>query len=236
MSQSLRQPFPNQPDLFIVDAQHTMGPGVRLPIRSTILRLGEQLAIISPVRFTDDAARAIDALGKVAWLIAPNLYHHLFLGEAKSRWPEARIAAPRGLEKKQPSLSFDAWLEDGSPWPELIQTTPIAGVPMIGEHVFFHRASKTLITTDLLFHVLEAPNFATWMMLKVMSGTLGRCAPSRMWGWLAKDTKARDVSLQALLQYDFDKMIPAHGLILEHDARPRVHAALSELAPSLTLS
>jgi hypothetical protein len=229
MSQALQQAFADQPDVFIADALLTMGPGVKLPIRSTILRHEGRLAILSPVHFTDDQARAIDALGKVEWLIAPNLYHHLFLTKAKARWPGARIAAPRGLEKKEPALTFDAWLEDGSPFPALIQTQPIAGVPMIGEHTFIHAASKTLIVTDLLFHVLEASNFATWMMLHVVSGALGRCAPSRMWRWLCKDKAARDASLDAVLRYDFDKMIPAHGLIVTADAHALVRTALAEL-------
>jgi len=225
---TIRQPFPSS-ELFVVDDALTMGPGVRLPIRTTILRHEGRLAIISPVRFDDAAAAAIDVLGVVDWLIAPNLYHHLFLGPAKARWPSARIAAPRGLEAKQPTLKFDAWLEDGSPWPELVQTQPIAGVPAINEHVFMHTASKTLIVTDLLFHVLKAPNFATWMMLKVISGTLGRCAPSRMWRWLCKDKTARDASLDAVLQWPIERLIPAHGLIVDKDAHSVVQAAFAEL-------
>ena len=229
MSQAPRQPFEDHADIFIVDAGITLGPGVKLPIRSTILCREGRAAIVSPVAFDDTQARAIDALGTVDWLIAPNLYHHLFLTDAKKRWPAARIAAPRGLEKKQPSLTFDAWLEDGSPWPELFETIPIEGVPTIGEHILRHHASKTLLTTDLIFHVLEAPNFATWLMLGAVSGTLGRCAPSRMWRWLAADKTARDASLLAVWRSDFDKVIPAHGLILTDDARARMHRALSEL-------
>ncbi len=226
---TLQQPFAEQPDVFVVDDVLTMGPGVRLTIRSTILRHEGRLAILSPVRFDDALTAAINALGVVEWLIAPNLYHHLFLARAKTLWPSARIAAPRGLEKKQPTLSIDHWLEDGSPWPALMQTQPIAGVPLIGEHVVMHTASKSLIVTDLLFHVLEAPNFATWMMLNVVSGTLGRCAPSRMWRWLCKDKAARDASLDAVLQWPIERLIPAHGLIVERGAHSIVQAAFAEL-------
>lgn len=226
---TLQQPFADAPNLLVLDDTLTMGPGVRLPIRTTILRHEGRLAIISPVHFDDAAVAAINALGTVEWLIAPNLYHHLFLGPAKARWPSARIAAPRGLEKKQPSLKFDAWLEDGSPWPELIQTRSIEGLPAIGEHAFMHTASKTLIVTDLLFHILKAPNFATWMMLNIVSGTLGRCAPSRMWRWLCKDKSARDASLDAVLAWPFERLIPAHGLIIQEGAHSIVQAAFSEL-------
>ena len=109
--------------------------GLRFPARMSVLPLERgRLALVSPVPIDDDRAAAIAALGEVAFLIAPNLLHHLHLGAAAQRYPEARVLAPSGLRRKRPDLPIGGSLDQPLP-AELrasVEVVPIGGAPKIG--------------------------------------------------------------------------------------------------------
>ena len=65
--------------------------------RMTLIRLANrQLAAISPIRMDDELMGQLKEIGEIAYIIAPNLYHHLFAAEWKSCYPKAAFwGAPR---------------------------------------------------------------------------------------------------------------------------------------------
>ena len=65
-----------------VDSTSVRILGMPLTATMTVLRLSDgSLLVHSPVGLTPERRAAIEALGPVAHLYAPNLYHHLWLGE-----------------------------------------------------------------------------------------------------------------------------------------------------------
>ena len=57
--------------------------GLAIGTRMTIVRLANgELWLHSPIRPTAEIREAIDALGPVRYIVAPNLFHHMFAGEA----------------------------------------------------------------------------------------------------------------------------------------------------------
>jgi hypothetical protein len=74
----------------------------------TVVRLADRsLALISPVPIDDALSAEIEELGQVAYLLAPNLMHHLHLRAAFERYPGARLLGPAGLAKKQARLKLN---------------------------------------------------------------------------------------------------------------------------------
>jgi hypothetical protein len=59
-----------------------------------------------------------------------------------------------------------------------------------------------------------------------MMGTRGRLAKSRIWRFLIKDRAAHQSSLDAILKADFDRLIMAHGEVVEGGARDALAHAL----------
>ena len=79
--------------------------GMQLTTTMTVLRLGDgNLLLYSPVALTQARQSAIEALGPVAHLYAPNLFHHRWIGEWAAAFPSALLHAPVGLAKKRGDL------------------------------------------------------------------------------------------------------------------------------------
>jgi hypothetical protein len=201
--------------------------GVRMPARMTVVRLGDGgLVVHSPIPADDELAAAIAALGPVRQVVAPNRIHHLFVAPFLQRFPGASLLGAPGLPAKRPDLTFAGTLDGTAPWPELAQTT-IDGAPKIGEVVFFHRPSRSLIVTDLLFNVTRPASFSTGLLMRAM-GNYRRLAGSRIWRFQVRDRAAFRTSLDRVLAWDFVRILPGHGEVYDApDAHERARAILT---------
>jgi hypothetical protein len=219
------------PDVFSYADDLRVPGGMLLPSRSTVVRSAkERIAIVSPLGFDDDAARAIDALGEVEALIAPSCIHYLFLKRAIARWPKARVLGAPGLERKIPGVAFEPLPTTGDI--EVLggelRVREIEGVPYIREHVLLHARSRSLLVTDLVFNVHEARGFGMPIFLRVV-GAWKKTAQSRMWRLFVKDRVAAGASLAEVLSWSFDSVVMAHGEPVTSEARERLAGALTWL-------
>lgn len=213
------------------DLDQTLPTGLRLPARMTALPLAEGgLALVSPIPIDASIASALSAVGEVRYLIAPNLLHHLYLADAIARYPRATVLAPRGLRRKRPDLRIDGDLEDGLPQDLAaeVEAIRIDGIPSLDEFVFFHRASRTLVVTDLVFHVERPQGFVTHLVLWLV-GCHGRLGQSRALRLLTKDRAAAAASAERLLILPFETLVMAHGEIVRERAAERLAAALEPM-------
>jgi hypothetical protein len=203
-------------------------PGrVVFPIRATAIRLEDGTVWLhSPTRMDDEDAAALAAWGEVRHLVAPNALHHLYLGAAAERFPEARVWGPVTLPKKRPDLRFDGLLgQDVAPWEGEIGRIAIEGAPWVDEHVFFHHRSGTLLVTDLLFHVVEPKTIAT-SVVHMIVGTWKRLGQSRVWRWQTEDKGAAAAACRRVLAWPIERVVPAHGAVVEEQAKERLREAL----------
>lgn len=202
--------------------------GLLMPVRMTVIRLENGgLWLHSPLRPTEDLVAQVSALGPVQHLVAPSNLHHLFIGEWKRRFPDARMHGASGLAAKRPDLAFDAILGEAATtapaWGADIEHLRIEGVPRLDESVFLHRPSRTLLVTDLVFNLSRLQGLARlafWLM-----GISGRVAQSPEWRRYTRDKQAVRQSMERLLAWDFDRLVPAHGDIVPTGALPLVEQA-----------
>jgi hypothetical protein len=195
---------------------------------SAVLIAPGKLALISPIPIDDALAAQLATLGQVEILIAPNLLHHLYLADACRRYPRARVLGPPALRAKRPDLTLHATLDQRLP-DELsaaLDVVRIDGAPKADEFAFFHRASRTLIVTDLVFHVRRPRGFVANVVL-LLEGVRGRLAPSPVWRFMIKDRARTRASVARLLELPFETLVMAHGEIVREQARARLAQALS---------
>jgi hypothetical protein len=214
------------PELWGVETEQPLPGGVRLPLRMTVARLSDgTLWLHSPVPIDDALAAQLEALGPVGHIVAPSGLHHLHAGPAVARWPAARLWVAPALQQKRPDLTPATPLPPaGAPWPD-IEVLRIDGVPSFDEHVFFHRPSSSLLVTDLVFQVLRTSSWVTPWVLR-LTGTWGRYAHSRLWGWSVKDKAAAARSAREVLAWPFTRVVMCHGDVLEDDAHHRTAEVL----------
>lgn len=207
--------------------------GLCMPTRMTVLPFGDRgLALVSPVPLDEARLARLAALGEVRYLIAPNLLHTLYLQAAAQRFPDARVLAPARLREKRPDLRIDAALEAGLP-PELaeaVELVAVAGAPAIDEWLLFHRPSRTLVVTELVFNIVAPEGLFTKLVLTVV-GCRGKLAQSRVWRFAVKDRAAARASVERALALPFETLVVAHGEVVRESARERLAAALSWLLP-----
>ena len=217
-------------DIWVADRPQTFY-GLPVGTRMTVIRLsGERLLLHSPVALDSALGAELDAIGRVSYAVAPNRVHHLYAGEVAKLYPEARLWVGPGLERKRPDLAFVAVLGDEPPeeWREEVQQTFFRGRPYENEVVFFHRASRTLILCDLAFNFGPAAAAPTRLLMKLLR-SYGRFGPSKLDPLLIRDRNAARQSLERILAWDFDRVVVAHGEVLESGGREALRAGYAWL-------
>ena len=201
--------------------------GLTMATRMTVVRLSSgELLLHSPVKFDPQLQSALDEIGTPRHLVAPNRFHHLFLPAYKHAYPEALSYAAPGLAQKRRDFTFDQTLGSEAPaaWRDELDQIIVAGVPMLNEVVFFHRASGTLILTDLAFNVGPNSPFGLrlWARLNL---AYGRLQPTALVKTLFRDKTAARASIDHILRLDFERVIMAHGDVARHRAKAHLTAA-----------
>jgi hypothetical protein len=206
--------------------------GAEIGTRMAAIRLADgSLFVHSPVHLDDVIRAALDRVGPVRHVVAPNRFHHLYAADYPRNYPEAKLYAAPGLETKRRDLHFDAILSDETPaaWRGQIDQLIFRGFSPLNETVFFHRASRTLLLTDLLFNMSHTDSAWTRIVM-TLDGGFGGPAVARTFRLLMRMRKrAMMDSLARTLQWDFDRVTLAHGDIVERNAKSVLQDAYSFL-------
>jgi hypothetical protein len=197
----------------------------------TVLRLGGGgLLLHSPLAPTPERWAAVEALGTVGHLYAPNAFHHLHIGAWAERCPGARLHAPAGLAKKRPDLRIDR-VHGSAPEPGfagVVDEVPIDGF-RLEESVLCFRPARTLLVADLVHNVGRPEDRRARLYTRAM-GFCDRVALSRMLRFTAvADRAAMRRSLDRVLALAFDRVVVGHGAPIERDARAALAHAFAWL-------
>jgi len=194
--------------------------------RMTIIRLNSgELWVHDPCQIDAKLKSDIDQLGPVSFIIAPGNFHHLFVSDFQQQYPKAETFLCPGLEKKRPDLKFD-WILGNRPdprWQSDIDQVLIQGTKFISELAFLHRDSKTLILVDLLENIGDDYPHDTNLWLKFWWKVVfkmwnnPKAAPEYQMGW--GDKKIVKEGLEKILSWDFERIILAHGNLVETEAK-----------------
>lgn len=222
-------------DIWVVDRSQRFY-GLEVGTRMTVLRLADgSLLLHSPVALDAGLRRELDAIGRVCFAVAPNRVHHLYAGKVAEAYPEARLWVGPGLERKRPDLVFDGVLGDEAPaeWKNQVDQLLFRGRPYENEVVFFHRASRTLILCDLAFNFGPRAAAPTRLLMRLLR-SYGRFGPSKLDPLLIRDRRAARHSLERILGWDFDRVVVAHGDVLESGGRAALRQGYSWLLAART--
>lgn len=191
---------------------------VPIPLRMTVIRLGDgQLILHSPIPVSAELRGELEALGPVGFIVVP-WAHGRYAAEVSEIFPTARLLAAPEPPSRRKALAFDAALADDPPesWAGEVDSLLLCGF-RLNEVLVLHRPSRSLILTDLCFNIHHATSL--FARLAFEANGMWRCfGPSRLIRRLAvSNRKALRSSIERVLQqWDFDRIVPAHGDVIEH--------------------
>jgi Domain of unknown function (DUF4336) len=222
-------------DIWIADGPEIgfryFGLTLPFPTRMTVVRLPRGgLWLHSPIKPTETLVASLRALGPVHFLIAPNSLHYWFVPEWKARFPKAYVFAVPGLAKTaKRAVPIDQTLSDQPPraWAGVLDQVLVPG-SLLTEVDFFHRASATLILTDLIEN-FEPKRVKSWPLRTLMK-TFGCADPDgkapydmQLSFWRTKP--AVKAAVERMIAWAPERIILAHGRWYAHDGTAELRRA-----------
>lgn len=207
----------------MIDALHELASGVhvveapqsffgmQLGARMTVLETSGGAIVHSPIAMDPETVARLAP----RWVLAPNLFHHLYVGP----WLEAGLEGwgAVGLGKKRPDLTLREVEPGPSPFGAEIATLPLTCFAMSNEVVVLHRPSRTLVVTDLCFHLTEQVPWGTRLSMRMLGGYPG--VRSTLLERVAMQRDRAREELGALAAWDFDRLVLAHGAVVERGGK-----------------
>ena len=203
--------------------------GLSVGTRMTVIRLKSgKLVVISPIQIDNSIINQLKEIGDVAYIIAPNLYHYLFISDFKALYPLANLLAAPGLETKRPELPIDHTIREGESWFEgEIEYLFFDGFKtfafdnkLMNEFVFFHPESSSLILTDTAYNFDQKFPLVTQLAMRTIGG-YKKISPSILEKLATKEKEKVKQAVKKVLLWDFKRVIMAHGSIVENDAKSK---------------
>ncbi|MCB1397678.1 MAG: DUF4336 domain-containing protein [Rhodobacter sp.] len=207
-------------DLWIADGPAIRFYGMPFPTRMTVVRLPDGgIWLHSPIAPDPGLVAQVRELGPVQHLVAPNWIHYAFLPGWQALEPGAVVWAAPGVAERAASrgvaLRIDRSLEGAgaAAFAGAVEPLLVPGSPVHREVVFWHRASRTLIVTDLIEN-FERRALPAWMVpLAWMGGILdpdGK-APADMRATFRGGRAALRGAVARMLDWAPERVILAHG-------------------------
>ncbi|KAL8291659.1 hypothetical protein RQP46_001917 [Phenoliferia psychrophenolica] len=172
-------------------------------------------------------------LPPVKFLVAPDLEHTLYLKQYAAAFPEAKLYLPSTVAKKYADegatelqrLAFTFGDGGGDPFVEStggeIKSADF-GKAFVNEDIaFLHVPTKTLIEADLLFNLPPTEQYSkSTLRSSVPIFTSGMIPGAKfhqrfLWYLAGKDRVGMTASAKVVASWDFDRIIPCHGDVIE---------------------
>ncbi|TEB29991.1 hypothetical protein FA13DRAFT_1734342 [Coprinellus micaceus] len=190
--------------------------------------------VLASTPLDEETKETLQKLGPVRYIVGADAVHYLFLDQYKAAYPEAKVVAPvdaiENVKKSGKELAFDgAWGRDPS--------DTKYGFEGDIEHwyacyftgfrnkdvAFFHKESKSLIEADLLMNLPPTEQYskakASPILMAVANLNPGSWGHPHMTWSLGVDKTAMQRDAKTVSAWDFDRIIPCHGDVIETDAK-----------------
>jgi hypothetical protein len=220
-------------EIWTADGPTVSVAGFEYPTRMIVIHLSDgALFIWSPTALSSDLRTAVDRLGPVRHIVAPNTLHHKFISEWQKAYPEAETHGVPQLRTKRPDLKWDGDLDDtpAAEWSKDIDQVIVRGNRITTEVVFFHRHSRTAIFTDLI-QQFEPGWFTGWRGLVARLDLMTAPNPTvpRKFRIAFHDRSIARNALQRIMAWPTEAVLAAHCAPVRHDGRDAIAHAFGWL-------
>lgn len=222
---------------------------VKIGGRGTLVKLKTgNLAVFSPTALTAEAKAKVEQFaqisppGKLRYIVAPDIEHHIFLSPWAKEYGDVNIIGPTGLPEKREKDDDTKGLTFSHVFtPENKDNMTITSefdddfnYEYVHAHdnkelVFYHKPTRTLIEADLLFNMpateqfsksdMDATGGIATRIFAALMHTRGEMKWQQRLLWYGpgrSDRKAFAASIRKIESWgQIDKIIPCHGDVIE---------------------
>ena len=217
------------PDVFLLRGSVRVGPGMRMGRNMVVLRTGDALTLLNPVRIDPGQ---LNELGKVLHLIRLGDFHGLDDAFYRQEFPDAQFWCQPG-QATYPESAPEHWLDGDTALPVPAAQLFIFQTALFPEAAVFLQEHQLLITTDSV-HVhsdWRHTSVVTRWVLRTMGFRAGLVIGPP---WLKRVTPPGESlaeDFRQLLELDFQHLVGAHGALLRDDAKSRLRQAVAKKFP-----
>ena len=191
----------------------------------TVIRLSSGgLFVQSPAELTPELKTALDDLGDVRFVApASKLHGHLYMEQYRAVYPDAELLAAPGLPARRPDLQFDQLLGDTPDprWAPDIDQVAVVGHRWLTELAYVHRPSQTVILGDVGFHIGERSPLKARLVARALR-IYQRIGPPIEFRLTITNEATFRRSIRDVLSWDFDRVVPGHGEIVDSGGKRAV--------------
>ena len=127
------------------------------------------------------------------------------------------MSACPGLEKKRKDVAWSRVLGDepADEWNGSLEQVFFGALPMQNEVVFFHRQTRTLISSDLIFNLASHASGLT----RAVAFLIGHRnpGPTLLERVMVKDRNAAREQIGRIVAWEADRIVLAHGDVIVSD-------------------
>ncbi len=193
--------------------------GLKLGRRVTILETKPgQLFIHSTGPFTIDESAAIYDLGNVNFIIEATTLHDTFSKEGQAAFPETPYLVPEHFPAKRMGEQARFISVSSTLLADHLQVQKLMGMQFINEYAMYHPQTKSLLLGDVLLNLEDATGYSKFAF-KYTAGVKTWPAIDRPFKMSIKNKQDFQKSLQTIYQWDFERIIMAHGHIIHNNAK-----------------
>jgi len=193
--------------------------------RMTIIRLPSgKLVLHSPISISDNLTKEINSIGEVAYIVTPNNFHGLFVGEWCSTYPSAKYYSAKENDSSE-NIKLSESLS--SEFEQSIKIVKVNGITKLNEFAFIHKDSSTLILTDLAFNFDSGVSLWSKVFFKI-NDCYERFGPSKLMKSFIDSPDDLLSSINEISEQDFTRIIVSHGNTINENAKEVFCFAFSE--------
>ncbi|KAF8201402.1 hypothetical protein BJ912DRAFT_945278 [Pholiota molesta] len=199
--------------------------------RSTAIKLQNGgVWVLASTPLDDSTKTKLQELGPVKYIVGADAVHNLFLRDFKNQYPEAKLILPEDAIARigDKDLKFDgAWGRDPPNtkygFEDEIDWCYFSGFKN-KDIAFLHKPSKSLIEADLLMNLASVKEQYSKTKASPNFLGLGAFGPSswihaRLIWSLGKNVEEMRRDAKVVSNWDFERIIPCHGDVIESDAK-----------------
>ena len=200
------------------------------------------LAVFSPTALTPSVRSALEKLGgNVKYIAATDIEHHIFISEWSKAFPSAHILGVEGLPEKRENSPETKGTKFSYVWTKANKSSftvdsdfdkdfdyEFIEAHQNKELIFNYKPEKTVIEADLIFNLPATEQYfkagesaSTGILTRLFTSlmnTRGKATAQKRFIWYGPssgDRKAFNESVRRISSWDFDRIIPCHGDVIE---------------------